>query len=167
MQFNTTQLMLFSMFVTGLVASPIANQEQGSAFVEHYREVGKNGGTLIYYGPANSTEIGDSNISNTQSLQERASCGTSSTTPTCSTDHAARNDVCTTLVNELYDDADVKVQESPRQICYLGGSASNEYCCVSWDKPVKTLTKGDLAPFASKSESIFLALICVINAISY
>ncbi|QIX02298.1 hypothetical protein AMS68_007815 [Peltaster fructicola] len=126
--------------VSGVMASPLPDASTGpkTGYIEHFREPGKfTNGSLIWFGPAaNHT---------TRSLDERASCSIAGDAPKCDSSHTARNNVCDSLITELNGDGATGVPTSPRQICYLGDSESNEYCCVSWHNPVNGLTKGDLA----------------------
>lgn len=145
-------LTLISALALGIVASPIQELDTASDWVELHRETGKNGGRLLYYGPQNGTQTGGSEESN---LQQR-SCGSTSKAPVCDSSHGARNGNCDKLVSELYDDSDVTVQKSPRQICYQGDSGKNTFCCVSWHNAITGLKKKDLAPYASKSKSTIL-----------
>lgn len=119
-------------YISAAVASPIEQTPDASGYVELYREPAKlSNGTLIYYGPA-SDEVAERDV-------KRASCTTGGTAPVCSSDHAARNAVCDSLIGELNSDGSNPVPKSPRQICYQGGSSSNEYCCVSWHTVVPGL----------------------------
>jgi len=90
------------------------------------------------------------------SLKKRATC-TSTRTVTYSTENTARNDACDNLIQELNLDLSVSVPSSPRQICYMGNAEGNEYCCVSWSKPIPNLEKGDLytVAYTSKHHSLF------------
>lgn len=148
MHFNSVALMLFSALALGTVASPIQEQDSASDWVEHHRETGKSGGLLLYFGPQNDTQTEQPEGS---SLQQR-SCGSVSKQPECDTSHGARNENCDKLVSELYDNSDVSIPKSPRQICYQGDSGKNTYCCVSWHNAITGLKKQDLAPYASKSK---------------
>jgi hypothetical protein len=154
MHFNTMTLMLVSALATGLMATPIQEQDAVSDWVEHSREIGKTGGHLIYFGPRNGTETPESQEEG-NTLQPR-SCGYSSKEPKCDGSHGARNANCEALVSELYDDSDVSIPKSPRQICYQGDSGKNTFCCVSWHNAITGLKKKDLAPYADKSESMWL-----------
>ncbi|KAJ5882881.1 uncharacterized protein N7473_009767 [Penicillium subrubescens] len=112
--------------------------------LSHYRETGQKGGILVYFGP----QSGVQERSETVDLEQR-SCGNVWTQPKCDTKNAARNGNCDALVSELYNDGDVAIPGSPRQICYQGDSDKNAFCCVSWRNAVKNLRKRDLAPYAS------------------
>jgi len=150
MQFH----LLFFTFVlaSGLRATPLTVRDTAVtsgptiAYTELYREKASiEDGYLIYFGlNDNST---NTNYSEPDSLEKRAPCSRGGNLG-CSSDHTARNDVCDSLVQELQADYNVPVKESPRQICYLGQSAKNSYCCVSWHNPVPGLTKGNLYDIA-------------------
>ncbi|KAJ5589058.1 hypothetical protein N7537_011736 [Penicillium hordei] len=122
MHFNTMTLMLVSALATGLMATPIQEQDAVTDWVEHSREIGKTGGHLIYFGPRNGTETPESQEEG-NTLQQR-SCGYSSKEP--------------------------NIPKSPRQICYQGDSGKNTFCCVSWHNAITGLKKKDLAPYADK-----------------
>jgi hypothetical protein len=142
MLFKSTSLVLAS--ATCLLASPL-NQEHivPNSYVELYREpAAHSNGSLVYLGHAPGAAPG-------AQLESRATCH-GNVAPTCSGKYAARNDICESLVNELFADSRIGVAQSPRQICYEGAAAeSNDYCCVSWHNVVPSLTKGDLGPIAN------------------
>jgi hypothetical protein len=150
MQFTTIALVLAC--ATGLLASPLRERNSTeiltfNEYVELYREPSSNGvDSLVYYGLASGTKTLRSEAN---PVEERASCA-ATTAPTCSTSRSARNDICDQLVTELFNDSEITVDQSPRQICYEGAAAeSNEYCCVSWHNVVPSLIKGDLANYAN------------------
>ncbi|GAQ07558.1 hypothetical protein ALT_4879 [Aspergillus lentulus] len=145
MHFNNTILMLVSVLALGVIASPVPEQNAARGWVEHYRETGKSGGTLIYYGPQDGAQTDESEAN---SLEQR-SCGYTSKAPVCDSSNGARNANCNALVSDLWDNSDVAISETPRQICYQGDSGKNTFCCVSWHNPIPGLKKGDLAPYAS------------------
>ncbi|GIK02214.1 hypothetical protein Aspvir_006263 [Aspergillus viridinutans] len=149
MYFNRKSILLILAVPLGIVASPIQEQSAANGWVEHYRETGRGGGSLIYFGPPTGSQTEQSETVN---LQQR-SCGNANKTPVCDSSHAARNGNCVALVSELYDNSDATVGESPRQICYQGDSDKNAFCCVSWHSKITGLRKSDLAPYASTSES--------------
>jgi hypothetical protein len=165
MHFNNMILMLVSVLALGVVASPVPEQNAARGWVEHYRETGKSGGTLIYYGPQDGAQTDESEAN---SLEQR-SCGSTSKAPACDSSHGARNGNCNALVADLfYDNSDIAVDVKPRQICYQGDSGKNTFCCVSWHNAIPGLKKGDLAPYASASKStIFRFIIRILNHINY
>ena len=143
MLFKPTSLLLAS--ATCLLASPLTQEHiVPNSYVELYRQPAiHSNGSLVYLGHASGTEPASSGV------QERASCQ-NNPAPTCSGKHTARNDICDSLVTELFADPQIGVAQSPRQICYQGAAAeSNDYCCVSWHNVVPNLTKGDLAAIAN------------------
>ncbi|PKX93469.1 uncharacterized protein P174DRAFT_422465 [Aspergillus novofumigatus IBT 16806] len=121
----------------------VPEQNAARGWVEHYRETGKSGGTLIYYGPQDGAQTDESEAN---SLEQR-SCGYTSKAPVRDSSNGARNGNCNALMSDLYD-------MTPRQICYQGDSGKNTFCCVSWHKSIPGLKKGDLAPYASASKSM-------------
>lgn len=131
---------------TCLLASPLTTQDHivPNKYVELYRQpASHSNGSLVYLGHAPGTEPESSGV------YERATCQYNAA-PTCSSKYTARNDICDSLVTELYGDSQIGVGQSPRQICYEGAAAeSNDYCCVSWHSVVPNLIKGDLAPIAN------------------
>ncbi|KIM94643.1 hypothetical protein OIDMADRAFT_60420 [Oidiodendron maius Zn] len=149
MQFASISLVLA--YGITVMASPLVVERDHTStsevegYSEFYREPAVlSDGYIVYYG-SNGTKT--SSLAPAK-LQER-SCKTTAT-PVCSSSHAARNDICTALVTELFNDAGTSVSQSPRQICYEGaGEDSNPYCCVSWHSTVDNLIKGDLAPLAN------------------
>ncbi|KAJ5195302.1 uncharacterized protein N7498_008740 [Penicillium cinerascens] len=153
MHFQSTTLILAFAMATGLMASPL-KEKATNELVELFREDGSDGGQLIYFGH------GDNTGTETEALQDRASCS-STAKINCHSKHAARNEVCDKLVTHLQGYSDVAVAGSPRQICYKGESEDDEYCCVSWHNTIPGLTKGDLATYA---ENIFKQ--CTSNGIS-
>jgi hypothetical protein len=150
--FFSTKTLLFALALPFCsLASPIQETDAPQpGYVEHYRETGQKGGILVYFGP----QSGVQERSETVDLEQR-SCGNVWTQPKCDTKNAARNGNCDALVSELYNDGDVAIPGSPRQICYQGDSDKNTCCCVSWHNAVKNLRKRDLAPYASASKSMF------------
>lgn len=144
MQFQTAALIL-AYATAATMAAPAAATESktslSSDYVELFRESAKHSnGHLVYYGPQDGTTNGST------SLLARADCPTDAA-PTCSSDNGAKNDVCTSLYNELTEDMEIGVPESPRQICYNGDGG---YCCVSWHSVVPGLVKGDLVPYVGR-----------------
>jgi hypothetical protein len=144
MQFQTAALILAYAASAALAAPAAATESKttlSSDYVELFRESAKqSNGHLVYYGPHDGTKNGS------VSLQARTDCPTD-TAPTCDSDNGAKNDVCTSLYNELVDDPEIGVPESPRQICYNGDGG---YCCVSWHSVVPGLVKGDLVPYVQR-----------------
>lgn len=125
-----------------VVARATDDDLSSNDYVEVFRETADDG-FLVYYGYENNTE--------SASAEKRASCS-SSVSPVCSSDNAARNVNCNTLYTQLAGNSATTVQTSPRQICYEGTSDKDSYCCVSWHNVVSGLTKGDLANQAIKSK---------------
>jgi hypothetical protein len=163
MQFKLLVITFTLALATGLMAAPLTTPNTtvtsgpANGYIELYREeASTSDGYLIYYGPGGS----DTNMRRSElgSLEERATCPTTGSL-SCSSSHAARNDVCDTIVTELQTDYNVPVSLSPRQICYLGTSESNLYCCVSWHNPIPGLIKGDLWDIATNSKQPLLVLI--------
>ncbi|KAI1170210.1 hypothetical protein F4777DRAFT_570095 [Nemania sp. FL0916] len=145
MQFKSTIVVFLG--ATGLMASPVQDGDNLAVrgYVELDRKPASDGnGTLIFLGSKD-----DGNVKRNAFVEPRTSCK-SNPAPKCSSDHAARNDVCDSLITELFADPTISVGESPRQICYQGSSGDNSYCCVSWHDVVPNLNKGDLAPVAQK-----------------
>ncbi|KAJ7177191.1 hypothetical protein C8R46DRAFT_889765 [Mycena filopes] len=66
-------------------------------------------------------------------------CG--SNTVSCSNEHKATASICQDLVNNLRDNPNNNVGNSPRAICL--GQSGNE-CCVGWSAPVGNMPQGDL-----------------------
>jgi hypothetical protein len=133
---------------TAIMASPLVAERDHASTSEleelHREPAALSDGHIVYYGPGGT----ETSSLAPAGVQER-SC-TSNAEPVCSSDHAARNDICAALVTELYNDANASVGQSPRQICYEGaGEDSNPYCCVAWHNVVNNLTKGALAPIAN------------------
>lgn len=154
MQFKSIAFILACTTATGLIASPLAVKDSTKVFTaneysEVHREMTSTGDFLVYYGPGNGTKTLRSEPSK---VKERDTCDTT-TTPTCSKDHSARNDVCDSRVSELQANGNIKVSQKPRHICYESSSASkNAYCCVSWSRPVSNLIKADLYCYADYSK---------------
>jgi hypothetical protein len=149
-------LVIVSALAAGLSASPLEARDTAissiptNGYTELYREAASNGeGQLIYFGLDDNSVI--ANSSESESLEKRAPC-TRGGSLSCSNDHAARNDVCANLVQELQNDYNVNVKASPRQICYLGPSDKNAYCCVSWHNVVPNLVKCNLYDIAYNSK---------------
>ena len=137
MQFTSTVLLLLSV-TSGLMAFP--STHPNSAYVELHREKTSNG-SLIYLGPPEKSHIVREEVPR---LEERELCQKAQSIA-CDTKHTARNQLCDELVTELFADPTILIGQSPRQVCYLGnGGDGNSYCCVSWNKKVPNLTKGDL-----------------------
>lgn len=164
---RTTALGLVITCASSSMASPFAgsmnNDPTGSGFVELWRQPAtkssnSSNGHLVFLGYPTGA-----NHSEAHKFEQRSSSSCSANNqPKCSDDHTARNDICESLVTELNGDATVSIPQSPRQICYEGGSAeSNEYCCVSWGSPVNPLTKGDLSGYATT-----LVSTCTSNGVS-
>ncbi|KAF4210919.1 hypothetical protein CNMCM5878_003417 [Aspergillus fumigatiaffinis] len=125
------------------LASPNQERNAPNGWIEHYRETGRGGGSLIYFGPQSDVQ----ERSETVDLEQH-SCGKAMTPPKCDSHNAARNGNCVALVAELYDDFDVTINGSPRQICYQSDSDKNSFCCVSWHDKITGLRKQGLAPYA-------------------
>jgi hypothetical protein len=146
---------------TGLIATPLRTRSNvapdlGNGYAELYSEQASTGdGQLIYYGLSGS---GNTTSPSEQSgAVEHVTC-TLYGNVVCDRNNAARNDVCDTLIQELQLDYTVSVGQSPRQICYLGVSTTNSFCCVSWHNPIPGLIKGDLFDIANTSKQPFLTL---------
>lgn len=142
MQLISIVLLLLSA-TSGLMASPFA--EPNPAYVELSRNKTSEG-SLIYLGPPEGSNMVRKEVTK---LEEREVCrGTPSTE--CDKDKGAPNSLCDQLVTELFGDPTISVSEKARQICYLSDSSNNAYCCVSWNKSIKGLTKNDLSNPALK-----------------
>ncbi|KAF2823794.1 hypothetical protein CC86DRAFT_468808 [Ophiobolus disseminans] len=119
---------------------------------ELYREDTKSGGSLIFYGaPTGPSQRRDTDESTKMSKRClfwgcNEKCPDSAT-PSCDAkNNGAQNELCDKLLAELGDHSEVKIGQSPRQICYKNGKA----CCLSWGtKLPDTLTKGDLYKHAN------------------
>ena len=138
MQFISIVLLLVSA-TSGLIAGPSANL-MAVQYVELYREKTSNG-SLIYLGPPEGSKMVRKEVPR---LEEHDFCKKKQSI-TCDSGHTARNNLCDELVTELFADPTISVGLSPRQICYLGDGDENNHCCVSWNKVVKNLNKGDLS----------------------
>jgi len=122
---------------------------------ELYRETTKSGGDLVFYGaPTGAGQRRDEDES--ARMSKRCwwwGCNEKCKDveePGCDSKHnGAQNELCDKLLAELGDHSDIKIGQSPRQICYKNGKA----CCLSWGtKLPDTLTKGDLYKHADKSK---------------
>lgn len=139
MQSLSTILIALSV-TSGLTALPVT--ETNTTYIELSRQNASNG-TLVWYGLLEQTPAGDQEV---HQLVERKTCKTGSQV-VCSTDHAASNDLCKSLFQELQLDHEKVLSDSPRQVCFLGDATEkNEFCCVSWSKAVPGLTKQDIWP---------------------
>ena len=145
-------LVLTSIFVTGILATPLTTHQANvgpnpqTKYVELYRENAfASGSYLIYYGTDSETPAERNNTKKC-----RASC-TSKGTVACSTKNTTRSDTCNSLMQELKQDLRVSVPGSPHRVCYLGNGEVNQNCCISWTKPVPGLKKGDLYTVAYNS----------------
>ena len=136
--FNTILLMSVA---SGVMALP--STAPNSTYVELYREKTSNG-SLVYLGPAQGSGLVRKEVTR---LEERAPCSANPLI-TCSENHTARNNLCDQLVTELFADSSIPINLMPRQICFEA-EAANNFCCVSWSKPVANLNKGDLADSAN------------------
>ncbi|KAL7623136.1 hypothetical protein AAE478_006817 [Parahypoxylon ruwenzoriense] len=156
--------MRFSVFsqilvvATGVVASPVAEyaqlaEREPEQYVSLWEEKLPQGGTLEFLG-LNSTDT----ATPTRSLNVPRKACVYNPQPSCDTDHAANNDLCSQLVNGLYATSRNSVAKSPRQICY---KEDDSYCCTSWSDAVNGLTQGDLADNANTILSQ-----CVQNGVS-
>ena len=135
----------------------VRKADPNPAYVELYREKASNG-SLIYLGPPEGSKMVREEIPR---LEERGVCQKTQSI-TCDDDHTARNSLCDNLVADLFANPTISVGQSPRQICYLGGEdGKDSYCCVSWNKVVQSLTKGDLS---IPTNSIMRQ--CTVNGIS-
>lgn len=139
-----------------LTALPVTDTDL--FYVELYREKAGNG-TLIYSGYREWTTSGNQSV---PQLMPREDCAGK---PTFSCDrssqnHGAPNNLCDQLVTELQANDRVAVSEAPRQICFQDDTAQG-HCCVSWNKAIKNLTKGDLFDKAQ-----FIAQRCTSNGVS-
>lgn len=110
---------------------------------ELFRETTQSGGSLVYYGDKiRREEDATTKVSKRCWLWGCNEHCPDVGTPDCdSKRNGAPNELCDKLLAELGDHSEVRIEQSPRQICYLDGKA----CCVSWGTklPVE-LTKGDL-----------------------
>lgn len=124
-------------------------------YVEKHREPARfSRGELIFYGPPSNGvngEIFPRDLSESDIWPRSKHCTFLGDPIKCGTDNAARNNVCDSLVTELYSDGSTVVPNDSRSICYLGDSAKNTLCCASWHNTVThTLTKADVAGPANR-----------------
>ena len=141
-------------YISSAMTSPIGETAIATPveYGEQYRQTAKHSdGELIFYGPpSNETEgkISPRDTSGSDIWQRATNhCSSTGLGPIgCVSNNVARNDICSSLVDELNGDGDVVVPESTRSLCYQGNSEHNNRCCVSWHNTVtQTLTKLDLA----------------------
>jgi hypothetical protein len=130
-------------------------REEPNLRPELYRETTASGGDLVFYG-AKEDEIAP--VSKRCLFWGCNDKCPDTAEPGCDAKHnGAQNELCDKLLAELGDHSEIKLGQSPRQICYKNGKA----CCLSWGtKLPDTLTKGDLYKHAESSEffwSLFYA----------
>ncbi|KAI1767427.1 hypothetical protein GGR53DRAFT_110929 [Hypoxylon sp. FL1150] len=149
MQFKSVAFALLG--VTGQMAHPFSERDVAKTgeFVEVDRKPASDGrGNLLFLGPGSK---GGTKRADTDLIEERGTCHKpKDVPPLCDKSNTARNEICDKLVSELYADDGIVVSGKTQQICYEGdGAETNEYCCVSWQREIDGLTKGDFADIAN------------------
>ncbi|KAF2659662.1 hypothetical protein K491DRAFT_775373 [Lophiostoma macrostomum CBS 122681] len=160
MHYKSSILFLGSFLSESLMAAPLNSTDMHPlGRPELYRENSTHAGyELIFYG-AIPDENTRRQAQGPGGLQPRSTGCYSTADPICDSGNGATNDLCQQLVLDLYDNPNVEVGKSPRQMCLSGGT--DGYCCISWGTEIDGLFKYD---FADNSEKILGK--CTTNGVS-
>ncbi|KAI2608220.1 uncharacterized protein GGS25DRAFT_521395 [Hypoxylon fragiforme] len=153
MKFSLVSSLIF-IAATSVLASPLAASADGLTHDEllardlvslHTQDTG-NGTSLEYFGVPDSTT---KRWTPTPTLERRKSTTCSAyPTPSCDNkDNEAQNELCSSLVDNLYAQATIAIDQSWRQICFKG--EGGDKCCTAWSTAVPWLRQGDLAANAN------------------
>jgi hypothetical protein len=157
MRLDTISFVLAGFMAEASLAHPFASSPDGDLVVTHAQAAGDHG-ALVYYGVPSSVKSRRT-LENELHIEKRgwfgnnppATCNTDQE-PVCDDKNGAPNELCGTLVDELYAYADRRINKEDRSMCYVGDAGGR--CCLRWTKEIDNLYYTNLADHAAQSKQL-------------